>query len=205
MGINRQCYFVGKPGQVSDRLITKIGLLRHWTLAAAVFVLLSLPGPSWAIIVSFWEITNTTGIQVTDAELKFIGTGGTISDPEILPGPGATIGTTTMGNGVSIEWPMGLPPGGETNFFFFTDNHAGIEFDSGTWTLFGIPNADIIKTDGSIKKLNETNVNISEPSSVLLLPVALAALWAGRRGLLIRVRLTDQCAKRRTSKLPMAA
>jgi hypothetical protein len=204
MGSNRQCCSVGEPGQVPDRLITKIGFLRHWTLAAAVFVLLSLPGPSWAIIVSFWEITNTTGRQVSDAELKFRGTGGTISDPEILSGPAATI-APLMDNGVRIDWPMGFPPGGETDFFFFTDNHAGIEFDSGTWTIFGLPFADITQTDGSIKKLNETNVNISEPSSVLLLLIALATLWAGRRGLPIRAPLTDQCAKRRMSKTTMVA
>src|SRR2546421_721020 len=125
MGINRHRNFLGMTGRLPDRLITKIRRLRYWTLAAAVFVLLSLPRPSWAIIVSFWEITNTTGIKANDAELKFRGTGGTITDPEILSGPpGTTIMTDPIGNGVRIDWPMGLPPGDDTNFFFFTDEHA---------------------------------------------------------------------------------
>jgi PEP-CTERM motif len=127
-----------------------------------------------------WEVlaTNNTGMIVDDFHALFRGTGGTISNEVVTmndPNAGpATIVVVDAGNAIQIDWGApGLPAGGMFEFEFYTA-HSPVEFDSGIWTIGGVPIAAVNPADIGLRR-------VPEPATLLLIGAGLLVLAAHGR------------------------
>jgi hypothetical protein len=133
-------------------------------------------GPARADFITTWQVTNKTGVTVSDFEAVFAGTGGSIANAKMVynpptAGPASITGSSNM---IKIMWgPANYLPSNATFKFQFSTTSSPIGFAGGTWTR------DALKKDPiEIKTGPNGNIVINqvpEPSTFCLLGAGLLA------------------------------